>query len=79
MDVVSYRDDATGTLVRDENRLYRIEKITLRPRVVVANDNDLDKAMRLLHKAEGVCLIGRSVNSTVELEPEVVLLDGPVG
>ena len=77
VDVVSYKDDATGTLVRDENRLYRIDKITLRPRVVVAKDKEVEKAMRLLHKAESVCLIGRSVSSTVELDPEVVLLDGP--
>ena len=74
VEVVSYTDDATGTLVRGEDRLYRIDTVILRPHVVVPADKDLTKAERLLRKAESVCLIGRSVNTTILLEPTVTIV-----
>ena len=71
IDVVDYTDDATGHLVRDETRRYRFDEVTLRPRVVVTDPSHVDRALRLLDKAESVCLISRSVASSIKLEPEV--------
>lgn len=71
IDVVDYRDDATGHLVRDETRKYLFDEVTLRPRVVVADPSHIDRTLRLLEKAEGVCLISRSVASSIKLEPRV--------
>jgi organic hydroperoxide reductase OsmC/OhrA len=71
--VLDYTDSASGLLVQDEDGLYRISEITLRPRVTIADETKLDRALRLIDKAERVCLIGRSINSTVHLEPKVAI------
>lgn len=71
VDVISYTDDSSGTLLRGDNRLLRIDSITLRPKVVEAEVSDVDRVECLLNKAEDVCLIGRSINTTVHLEPEI--------
>lgn len=76
--VLDYRDDATGRLQRGDDRLYTIESVTLRPRVVIDDEAKVERTLRLLEKAEHVCLISRSVNSTVKLEPTVVV-DHQVG
>ncbi|MEX2280039.1 MAG: OsmC family protein [Acidimicrobiia bacterium] len=70
LEVVDYSDDPVGHLVREES-LYRIESITLRPRVVIADPDKVDKAWRLLEKAERACLISRSVSSEIRLEGTV--------
>lgn len=71
IDVVDYTDDATGHLIRDETGRYRFDEVTLRPRVVVTDPSHVDRTLRLLDKAESVCLIGRSVASSINLESEV--------
>ena len=70
LDVVDYTDDPIGHLVR-EGSLYRIESVTLRPTVVIADPAKVDKAWRLLEKAERACLISRSVHAEIRLEGSV--------
>ncbi len=74
LDVIEYSDDASGLLVRDEGGLYRIASVTLRPRVVISDPNRVEKAHRLLDKAERACLISRSVSAQVHLESRVEVL-----
>jgi peroxiredoxin-like protein len=71
VDVVMYEDESVGHLARDDDGLFKIERITLRPRIVVSADSRLDRARRLIEKAEKVCLIGRSIVSETVLEPSV--------
>ncbi len=75
LDVVDYRDDATGELRRGDDRLYRMDRVTLRPVVLVSEASKVAKARRLLEKAEQVCLISRSVSSEIVLEAEVSLAE----
>lgn len=74
MEVVDYSDDATGHLSRDKRGLYRMERVTLRPRVVTGDEAAVAKVHRLLRKAEQVCLIGNSVSSQIALEPSVLVV-----
>ena len=76
LDVLDYSDKATGRLRRGEDRMYSIERVTLRPRVVLADESRRDLAIRLLTKAEKACLISRSVLSEVVLEPTVEIARG---
>ncbi len=69
--VLSYEAPATGTLARDEDRRYWVPLIEVRPRVTVGREEDRDKALRLLEKAETACLVSRSLRSTVVVHPEV--------
>jgi organic hydroperoxide reductase OsmC/OhrA len=71
LEVVAYSDSASGTLVRGDDRLYKMTEITLRPRVEIADPAMADRALRLLAKAEKVCLISRSIASEVHIEPSV--------
>jgi organic hydroperoxide reductase OsmC/OhrA len=73
VDVVEYSDDAAGLLERGEDRLYSMPRITLRPRIVISDESKVDKTLRLIDKAEQVCLINRSIASEVILEPTVVV------
>jgi peroxiredoxin-like protein len=70
LDVVDYKDDPVGHLVREES-LFRIETVTLRPTVVISDPDKVDKAWRLLEKAERACLISRSVSAEIRLEGTV--------
>lgn len=71
LEVLEYSDDATGHLIRGDDRLYLIESVTLRPRVVIADPDRVDKAHRLLDKAENACLVSRSVSSEITMEATV--------
>ncbi len=74
VEVLGYSDNAIGHLQRGEDRLYRMDRITLRPRIMVAQ-SQADRALRLIQKAEAVCLISRSVNSEIVLEPEIQVVE----
>jgi peroxiredoxin-like protein len=52
---------------------YRFTKIRLRPVVTIAHDEDRERMGRLLEKAERVCLISRSLDCTMMLEPSIVI------
>lgn len=72
VEVLEYRDESTGHLHRADNGLYSIDRVVFRPTVVISPESRVDRAQRLLEKAEHVCLIGRSTNSETILEAEVL-------
>ncbi len=55
---------------------YRFTKVVVRPVLEIAAAADQERAIRLLEKAERGCLISRSLNSAMELDP-VVLISSP--
>lgn len=73
LEVIEYSDEAVGHLQRGEDRLYSMDKVTLRPKVVIGEDSDLEKARTLLMKAESVCLISRSVKTEVVMEAQILV------
>jgi organic hydroperoxide reductase OsmC/OhrA len=66
-----YSSTADGTLEKTEAG-YLMTEIVLRPRVVVAADQ-VERAKRILEKAEKHCLISNSMKTRVVLEAEVVV------
>ena len=68
VEIVDYRDEATGHLIREES-LFRIASVTLRPRITIADASQLERTHRLIEKAERACLISRSVNAEIRMEP----------
>ena len=71
LEILGYSDSASGTLIRGDDGLYKMTEITLRPHLQIADPTKADRALRLLEKAEKVCLIGRSIESEVHIEPVV--------
>ncbi|RPI27861.1 MAG: OsmC family peroxiredoxin [Acidobacteria bacterium] len=67
----SYKSEASGKLDKPEGQVMQFTEITVRPKLVVTHSNDLERAGRLLEKAEKQCLVSNSIKAVVHLEPEV--------
>jgi peroxiredoxin-like protein len=50
---------------------YMMSEVILKPVLTIPNEEDREKAMRILKKAEAACLISNSIKSKVTLEPTV--------
>jgi len=70
--VVSYVDEATGTM-RTSGQAGEFVEVQLRPRVTVAEEPMVDRAITLHGAAHDVCFIARSVNFPVLHEPQVTV------
>ena len=66
----SFNVDAEGVL-GNEDGIWRFTEIKLRPVVTVLKEEDRDRAIRLLEKAEKSCLIARCLQFKVTLVPAV--------
>jgi len=51
---------------------YRFTRVTVRPVLTIQNAADRERGIRLLEKAEKACLVSRSLNSEIVLEPKVL-------
>jgi peroxiredoxin-like protein len=63
---------SVGVLEKVEGK-YLMTKVILKPILMVENEDQIEKGLRLMQKAEGACLISNSIKSEVVLEAEVVL------
>lgn len=52
---------------------FRFTRVTVRPILTITNESDRERALRLLEKTERACLVSRSLQSQVVLEPQVLL------
>lgn len=73
LEVVGVEASGEALVERQEDRRYAIPRIVLRPRVTVAREADRERALRLIEKAEGACLVARSMKTAVALEPTVLV------
>jgi peroxiredoxin-like protein len=73
LEVAAVTAAGEGALEKGEDRRFSIARIVLRPRVVVRREEDREKALRLIQKAEEACLVARSMRTTIELAPEVTV------
>jgi organic hydroperoxide reductase OsmC/OhrA len=69
VEVLSYRDEATGVLEKTDGKM-RVSRVILRPRIVITAATNRDRALGLVAKAHDQCFIANSVNTTVTIEPE---------
>ena len=69
--VVSYSDDATGTMVEDGKGGGAFTDVLLRPRVVVAEESMVEAAVAAHRQAREWCFIANSVNFPVRHDPVV--------
>ena len=69
----SFTSKAVGKLEVVEGK-YLMTEVTLKPAVVVPGNEDIERAIRIVQKAEAACLISNSVKSKVILEPTVTIL-----
>lgn len=71
MEWTSLSCDVEGVLERIE-RVTKFTRFILRATLVVPATVDVDKARRLLEKAEAACLVSNSLSATIDLQCEVL-------
>ena len=69
--VLDYEDQAGGTMEETDNGGGRFLEVTLRPRITVTPESDIETAQRLHHDAHEKCFIANSVNFPVGCEPVI--------
>lgn len=52
---------------------FMISEIVLKPKVIVTQEKDIERAERILEKSEKHCLISNSMKTGIKLEMEVAL------
>lgn len=71
INVLSYRDNAEGTLVLTKDGGGQFTEVTLRPVVEIAGEPMLEKAHVFHSEVHKYCFIARSVNFPVRCAPDV--------
>ena len=72
LEFVSFDCKAVGKLEKVEGVGFQITEVIIKPKLAIRHGKDLERARRILEKAEHNCLISNSIKSTVKLEPELV-------
>jgi len=70
--VVEYEDAASGVMEEADDGSGRFDRVLLKPKVKISAGDDQAKALALHREAHHLCFIARSVNFSVEIEPEIV-------
>jgi uncharacterized OsmC-like protein len=70
LDFKSFNCASTGKLEQQEGKL-KMTEINLEPRVIIYREADREKTLKVLEKAEKVCLISNSITSIVTMKAEV--------
>jgi len=60
-------------IVEKDGGSLRFTKITLQPVLILYRDEDRELGLRLLEKSERLCLVTRSLSSTIVLERKVLV------
>ncbi len=68
----SYRCEGKGKMERVEKR-FMFTEIELSPNIVVTQEKDIERAERIIEKAEEHCLISNSMKTKIILKPKFEL------
>lgn len=71
LEFLNYASEAVGTLEKTDSG-FQVTRIVIHPVVTVSRDEDIERALKLLEKAEKHCLISNSMKSEVGIEPKAV-------
>lgn len=74
LEFVSFRCSARGKLEKSGG-IFMMTEVVLQPIVIIMNEKDREKALRVLQKSEANCLISNSVKSKIELQPRILVRD----
>jgi peroxiredoxin-like protein len=68
----TYNSKASGKLEKVDGK-FMISEIVLEPSIKIKNEKDIERAERIIHKAESNCLISNSMRTKITLNPTVSL------
>jgi organic hydroperoxide reductase OsmC/OhrA len=70
IDVIEYSDDAEGTMDGSDKPAW-IQRIVLRPRIVVGPGTSEERVRKLVDLGHRHCFIANSLRSEIAIEPEI--------
>jgi len=71
--VTDYQDEASGTMIENEDGSGQFSEVTLRPQVTIREKEMIEKATELHDQAHQFCFIARSVNFPIHHEAHILL------
>lgn len=75
LDFVDLEVESFGEMSRNEDSKYIMSSVTLKPVLTITDESKEKKAYRILEKAEEICLITRSIQSKINVEPSVYITE----
>lgn len=72
LEFTAFTSKAFGKLEMVEGK-YIMSEIILMPVLTILKDDDKDKALKVLNKAEAACLISNSIKSSIIFKPEILI------
>jgi peroxiredoxin-like protein len=72
LEFLEFSSKAVGKLEKQEGK-FLMSEVVLTPRLVISNEADTARALRILEKSEAACLISNSIKSTIVFQPEVTI------
>lgn len=64
---------AVGKLSKAEDGKFIVSEIVLKPKLVITEEKQTEKAKRIMEKSEKACIISRSIKTKVLLESQVTV------
>lgn len=71
-DFISFKCGSKGILDKVDGKFVMTE-VQLFPEVVITNENQKERAERILEKSEKACLISNSITSKVTMVPKIII------
>ena len=72
LEFTDFQCGSKGKLEQIEGK-FQMTEVILEPTVVILNEEDREKAERVLQKSEANCLISNSVHSKITMNPNIVV------
>ncbi len=69
---ISFKCGSKGILEKVDGK-FVMSEVLLFPEVFIGDENQKDKALRILEKSEKACLISNSITSKITMEPKITV------
>jgi len=73
--VIKYTDEAQGVMEENQDGSGQFSAVTLQPKVAVAEQRMVEKALHLHEEANKMCFIARSMKFPVLHKPQVITIE----
>lgn len=71
--IMDYKDNPSGTIEVKEFGLGRFIEVTLRPTVIIHNEDQSDLAVKLHDESHNKCIIADSFKFDIHIEPKIII------
>lgn len=72
---IHYKSEAEGVVSKEDGTL-KVSHITLKPHIIVSDEEKKEKALQIIERAKRHCLISASMNTVVTMEPTFEVYGG---